>query len=215
MKHALLCCLLVACGGSKTTADAGAKTTTTTAAADAGAAPTTGTAPVHGAAMMAAMGADGGVALAPAKQMDIGENELTESDRNRDPFKSYATMFVEQAHKPAINQRTVLLSQYALDELKLVGIVQAGDYPRAMLVDPTKKGWIVKKGDFIGRPDVVHVGGSNGSDFQLNWRVDRVRDGDIVLSREDPVQRGAAPATRVIPLRSEQEETNPLLQKTN
>lgn len=193
--------LFVACGGSSkpTTGDAGAAANAATppppvvrgaAAADAGAPPT-------------------------AKPMDIGENELTESDHNRDPFRSFAAMFIDQAKKPTINQRTVLLSQYSIDELKLVGIVQSGDYPRAMLVDPTSKGWIVKKGDFIGRPDVVHTGGTNGSDYQLNWKVDRVRDGDIVLTREDPATPGVAPATRVIPLRSEQEEANPILSKTN
>lgn len=160
------------------------------------------------------MGGDAGPNLPPLKAVEFGENEFTESDRNRDPFRSYASMFIEQAKRPTVNQRTVLLSQYSIDELKLVGIVQGADYPRAMLVDPTSKGWIVKKGDFIGRPDVVHTGGTNGSDYQLNWRVDRVRDGDIVLTREDPAQPGIAPATRVIPLRTEQEESNPLM-KTN
>lgn len=162
------------------------------------------------------MGGDAGAPnMPPLKAVEFGENEFTESDRNRDPFRSYAAMFIEQAKRPTVNQRTVLLSQYSLDELKLVGIVQGGDYPRAMLVDPTTKGWIVKKGDFIGRPDVVHTGGTNGSDYQLNWRIDRVRDGDIVLTREDPAQPGIAPATRVIPLRTEQEESNPLVTKTN
>ena len=50
---------------------------------------------------------------------------------------------------------------------------------------------------------MVHVGGSTGTDFQLNWRVERVRDGDLVLSREDPAQPGVPPATRVIPIRPE------------
>lgn len=153
---------------------------------------------------------DAGAASGPIpKAQELGENEFTESDRNRDPFRSYASMFVEQAKRPTVNQRAVLLSQYAIDELKLVAIVTGGEYPRAMLVDPTSKGWIVRKGDFIGRPDVVHTGGTNGSDYQLNWRVDRVRDGDIVLTREDPAQPGVAPATRVIPIRTEAEEALP------
>jgi len=196
----------IACGSSKptTTADGG----TPTAAVGSGA-------PVNRGAAMNASADAGAPNLPPLKAVEFGENEFTESDRNRDPFRSYATMFIEQAKRPTVNQRTVLLSQYSIDELKLVGIVQGGDYPRAMLVDPTQKGWIIKKGDFIGRPDVVHTGGTNGSDYQLNWRVDRVRDGDIVLTREDPAQPGIAPATRVIPLRTEQEESNPLLVKTN
>lgn len=205
VRFLVLLTALIACGGKKATSgpDGGA------AANAAGSA-----VPVVRGTQLS--GGDGGAPnLPPLKAVEFGENEFTESDRNRDPFRSYASMFVDQAKRPTVNQRTVLLSQYSLDELKLVGIVQGADYPRAMLVDPTKKGWIVKKGDFIGRPDVVHTGGTNGSDYQLNWRVDRVRDGDIVLTREDPAQPGVAPATRVIPLRTEQEESNPLVTKTN
>ena len=49
-------------------------------------------------------------------------------------------------------QVEVVLGQYSIDELKPRGHRQSGDYPRAMLVDPTTKGWVVKKGDYIGRP---------------------------------------------------------------
>ena len=82
----------------------------------------------------------------------------------------------------------------------------SGDYPRAMLVDPTGKGWVVKRGDFVGRADVVRIGGAGGAEYQLNWRVDRVRDGDIVLIREDPAQPSIPPATKVVPLHTEKDE---------
>lgn len=131
------------------------------------------------------------------------ENDFVESDKSRDPFRNFAKVFVEQNAKPARIQRDVLLPQYTIDELKLVAIVQSGDYPRAMFVDPTGKGWVVKHGDFLGRADLVHVGGTNGADYQLNWRVEKVRDGDIVLVREDPAQPSIPPASRVIPLRPE------------
>lgn len=213
MRRALLLLLLglvaVGCGSKPkpTAGDAGPLAAATGSSA---------AAPVAPLARGSHMAGDAGApALPPLKAMEFGENEFTESDRNRDPFRSYASMFIEQAKRPTINQRTVLLAQYSIDELKLVGIVQGGEYPRAMLVDPTQKGWIVKKGDFVGRPDVVHTGGTNGSDYQLNWRVDRVRDGDIVLTREDPAQPGVAPATRVIPLRTEQEENEPFVTKAN
>jgi type IV pilus assembly protein PilP len=140
-----------------------------------------------------------------AKAAEYTENDFVENDRNRDPFRSYVTLFVEKHNTPQKIQRYVVLEQYSIDELKLVAIVTGGDYPRAMLVDPTTKGWVVKRGDFLGRPDVVHTGGTNGTDYQLNWRVDRVRDGDVVLIREDPAQPGIAPATRVIPLHPEQQ----------
>ncbi len=138
-----------------------------------------------------------------SKTVEYTENDFVENDRNRDPFRSYVTLFVEKSSAPQKIQRYVVLEQYSIDELKLIGIVTGGEYPRAMLVDPTSKGWVVKRGDFLGRPDVVHTGGTNGTDYQLNWRVDRVRDGDVVLIREDPAQPGIAPATRVIPLHPE------------
>ncbi len=81
----------------------------------------------------------------------------------------------------------------------------SGDYPRAMMLDPNSVGWVIKRGDYVGRPDTVHTGGSNGTDYQLYWRVDRVRADDIVLSREDRALN-APPATRVIPLHPEAEK---------
>ncbi len=143
----------------------------------------------------------------PVKPGEIIENEFTESDRARDPFRNFASMFVEDNKgRHSGPQIQVLLNQYSIDELKLVGISTGGDYPRAMLVDPTTKGWVVKKGDYIGRPDLVHVGGTNGADYQLNWRVDRIRDGDVVLTREDPAQPMVPPATRVLPLHPEADQ---------
>jgi type IV pilus assembly protein PilP len=138
--------------------------------------------------------------------VEYAENDFVESDRNRDPFRSYAESFVAQGAKTVTRQLAVVLSQFSLDELQLVAIVTGGDYPRAMLLDPQKKGWVIKRGDYVGRPDVVHAGGANGVDYQLNWRVDRVREGDVVLTREDPAQPGAAPATRVLPLHPEAEK---------
>ncbi len=156
--------------------------------------------PQRGAALL---GDAGLAATQVVKAPEYTENDFVENDRNRDPFRSYVTLFVERNNVPQKIQRYVVLEQYAIDELKLVAIVTGGEYPRAMLVDPTTKGWVIKRGDFLGRPDIVHTGGTNGTDYQLNWRVDRVRDGDVVLVREDPAQPGIAPATRVIPLHPE------------
>ncbi len=154
--------------------------------------------------------ADAGAMAAPAPpplpRMEFAENDFVESDRNRDPFRSYASMFApETTKKVAQTDRQIILPQYSLDELKLVAIVTGGEYPRAMVLDPGGKGWVLKRGDWIGRPDVVHVGGANGADYQINWRVSKVRDGDVVFSREDPAQPGIPPATRVIALRPENE----------
>ena len=183
---------LVACGDKSNTGNVAPPTTrlagSATAAGDAGAAPMVAT------------------------KVEYGEGDFTESDRNRDPFRSYASTFAPEQKKALKSQIDAVLSQYSIDELKLVAIVTGGDYPRAMVLEPGGKGWVLKKGDYVGRPDVVHVGGTNGSDYQLNWRVDRIRDGDLVLIRQDPSQPAIAPATRVIPLHPEGDNNGPIEQ---
>jgi type IV pilus assembly protein PilP len=136
------------------------------------------------------------------KGPEYTENDFVESDRNRDPFRSFLVQN-QPVNRQALNQRKVELAQYSIDELKLVAIVQGGGRPSAMFVDPTGKGTIVYKGTFVCRSEVVHIGGSNGPEYQLNWRIDRIRPGDVVLIREDPAQPAIPPATRVIPLHPE------------
>lgn len=139
------------------------------------------------------------------KGPEYTETDFVESDHNRDPFRSYLAQN-QTATKPALNQRKVELSQYSLEELKLVAIVTGGEPPSAMFVDPNGKGTVVYKGTFVCRAEVVHIGGSNGPEYQLNWRVDRIRSSDVVLIREDPAQPAIPPATRVVPLHPEAEK---------
>jgi type IV pilus assembly protein PilP len=139
------------------------------------------------------------------KGPEYTENDFTESDHNRDPFRSFLVQS-QAVNKTALNQRKIELAQYSIDELKLVAIVTGGDQARAMFVDPSGKGTVVYKGSFVCRPEVVHIGGTNGPEYQLNWRVDRIREADVVLIREDPAQPAIPPATRVIPLHPESEK---------
>jgi type IV pilus assembly protein PilP len=139
------------------------------------------------------------------KGPEYTENDFTESDHNRDPFRSFLVQN-QVVNKTALNQRKIELAQYSIDELKLVAIVTGGDQARAMFVDPSGKGTVVYKGSFVCRPEVVHIGGTNGPEYQLNWRVDRIREADVVLIREDPAQPAIPPATRVIPLHPESEK---------
>src|SRR6185312_16309678 len=110
--------------------------------------------------------------------------------RERSQPRSVPELLVQNqpVNKTALNQRKIELAQYSVDELKLVAIVTGGDKARAMFIDPSGKGTVVYKGSFVCRPEVVHIGGSNGPEYQLNWRVDRIREGDVVLIREDPAQ---------------------------
>ncbi len=141
-------------------------------------------------------------ASAEAKSNEHTENDFVESDRNRNPFRTFALQ-TQAVTRQALDQRKVEIPEYSIDELKLVAIVLGGDQPRAMFVDPSSKGTVVYKGTFICKPEIVHIGGSNGPEYPLNWRVDRIREGDVVLIREDPAQPSIPAATRVVVLHPE------------
>ena len=106
----------------------------------------------------------------PLPKVEFHEDDFSETERSRDPFRSFAKLFSEQGKTRVKSQRQVLLDRYAIDELKLIGLVTRTDTPRAMLVDPTGRGWVVIKGQFFGRAEVVHAGGPGGVDYELNWR---------------------------------------------
>jgi len=161
------------------------------------------------------LGADGskGSDVAESGKGD-GDTEVTEEEstpivyadedfaeldiQNRDPFRSYARAFKAQAAAPA--QRRVLLPSTSLDEMSLIAIVTGIATPRAMLTDTAKVGHVIRRGDYIGRPEVVQTGGSEGMPVTLNWRVDRIRPGSVVLTREDPTSPEKPPLTRVMPM---------------
>ncbi len=129
----------------------------------------------------------------------FADQDFAELDiQNRDPFRSYAKAFKAQAAAPA--QRRVLLPSTSLDEMKLIAIVTGIATPRAMLTDTASVGHVVRRGDYIGRPEVVQTGGAEGMPVTLNWRVDRIRPGSVVLTREDPSSPDKPPLTRVMPL---------------
>jgi len=138
----------------------------------------------------------------PPPPVPSGPIDFAEAARWRDPFASYAGEFARDAKKRVKSQREVLLDQYTLDELKLTGLITGIRPARAMLIDPTKTGHVVHEGQFVGRPEVVQ-GGTSGAEYEINWRVDRIRDTDIVFVREDPANPDVPTATRVIPLRPE------------
>ncbi|MEP7051621.1 MAG: pilus assembly protein PilP [Pseudomonadota bacterium] len=146
--------------------------------------------------------------LTPPPKVDIQETEFTENERSRDPFRSFAASFAQDTKAKVHSQREVILSQYALDELKLIGIVTRAEPAKAMLVDPTGKGFVIQRGNFVGRADVVQAAGASGATYEINWRVDRIRPSDVVLIREDPSNPDVPSATRVIPLRPDEPDAD-------
>lgn len=143
------------------------------------------------------------VAAAPRGEfqpVEFQESDSTESDLSRDPFRSFTEVFfTNQPGGGSSPQLQVVAKKYALDELKLVGIVTRAHPPRAMFVDPSGKGHVVDHGDFLGKPEIVR-GGTTASDYAIHWRVDRVRETDVVLIRENPANPDVPSATRVFSL---------------
>jgi type IV pilus assembly protein PilP len=166
-------------------------------------APPAGAAPAKPAAAVPAPSPTEGMPPLPLKTFE--ERDFSETDQSRDPFRSFAAAFVANVKTPGTVQRKTLVERYALDELKLIGIVTRGP-ARALLTDPSGLGWVAKIGDLVGKAELVHAGGPTGVDVAVNWRVDRIRPSDVVFIREDPSHPEIPPTTRVIALRTPEEE---------
>ena len=140
----------------------------------------------------------------PAK-VELQEVEFTESERSRDPFRAFTSSFVEEARSQTKSQREVVMEDFSIDDMRLIGIVTGAVEARAMLVDPRGYGHVVHRGQFIGRAEVVQGEGKGNKSYEINWRVDRIREGDVVLVREDPKNPEIPSSTRVLVLHPQTE----------
>ena len=83
-------------------------------------------------------------------------------------------------------------------------ITNVGD-PRAMVVPPDGVGFILRRGDYVGKPDYVDPG-SGGEKIQINWKVHRIHgsgkeeERGIHLVRDDPLTPTPNDVTRFLPL---------------
>jgi type IV pilus assembly protein PilP len=127
------------------------------------------------------------------------DDDFVDSLRNRDPFRSYSTVF--RAKGPEDSQRPVIMPTTAIEDMRLIAIVTGLSRPKAMLVDPANVGHVVERGDYVGRPKVIQASGSVS--MTLNWRVDRIRENEVVLTQADPADPTRASLTKIIPLRDE------------
>lgn len=139
--------------------------------------------------------------------LSFNEGDFTESDSNRDPFHDFGRTFLPVADKSKAPEYTVVLEKFGIDELKLVAIVGAGDGHRAMFVDPHGKGWTVMRGMHIGRGENVKLGTGSLSSYPLYWKIDRIKENEVVLVREDSLHPEVAPTYREIPLHVEGEKS--------
>lgn len=143
--------------------------------------------------------AETGGASTKLEPVTYRDEDFVESERNRDPFRSYMTTF--QVRAPEVIQRNVVMPTTAIESMTLIAVITGVPRPKAMLVDPLGMGHVVERGMYIGRPQVIQATGSVS--MTLNWRVDRIRENEVVLTRQDPTDPTRPPLTRVIPLHEE------------
>ncbi|MFW6049993.1 MAG: pilus assembly protein PilP [Myxococcota bacterium] len=140
-----------------------------------------------------------GSALPEFDEEDFAEAEV----EHRNPFRSFISDFKIEA--PATVQRRVIMPDTTVDQMRLTAIIGRIPQARAMLVDTAGVGHVVRRGNYVGRAEVVQTGGADGMPVTLNWRVDRIRENEVVLAREDPTAPDRPPLTRVLTLYSEDE----------
>jgi type IV pilus assembly protein PilP len=95
--------------------------------------------------------------LNEVRKRQLTNDDFTESETNRDPFRSYLATFAVQP--PVVTkQHRIVLQKFAFEELKLVAIVGGdGVTPRAMFVDPSGMGVNVVRGDHVSKADAAVV----------------------------------------------------------
>jgi len=114
--------------------------------------------------------------------------------RGRDPFEQPSVIPTPPSPGDTLDRKA---HRYALEDLQLVAVV-GGSAERAMLRDPRGVGWVVERGDHVGRSESARNG-------LTGWRVDRIRAAEVVLSRRDLVHPDRPAETRTLALRSEAE----------
>ena len=168
----------------------------------------------------AAAASDGGVANRratgdrPPPQIQINDSTFTEP-ASRDPFRSYARIFIQSPEELSGGSRDVKLGRYSLDDLTLVAIIIGTDSPYAMVKDPSGTGTILRRGMYVGRSEIIHAMNTRGSDYAVNWRVARITparlrrmpDGqfeevpaELVFERQNPLDPSVQVVERAISL---------------
>jgi type IV pilus assembly protein PilP len=141
-------------------------------------------------------------ANAQVQGLVLKDDDFVESERHRDPFRSFALTSRSRNNDVAPDtQRLVIMPDTAVEDMKLIAVISGLDRPKAMLVDLQRVGHVVQRGDYIGKPKVFQSTGSVA--MTLNWRVDRIRDNEVVLTRQDPSDLGRPPMSRIISMRDE------------
>lgn len=127
------------------------------------------------------------------------DEDFVESPHRRDPFRAYTATF--RAKAPEDLQRRVVMPATSVEEMRLIALVTGTARPKAMLLDPGGVGHVVERGDYLGRPKVIQATGNVS--MTINWRVDRIRENEVVLTQQDPADPSRVALTKILPLNEE------------
>ncbi|RIL05853.1 MAG: hypothetical protein DCC71_08935 [Proteobacteria bacterium] len=85
-----------------------------------------------------------------------GDAYAYDATEKRDPFRSFV---IEEASKRAEHERGPL-EQFDLSQITVVAVVWGTDRPRALVTDPSGRGYVVQEGTPIGKNDgqVIRIG---------------------------------------------------------
>jgi Tfp pilus assembly protein PilP len=138
----------------------------------------------------------------------LSETDFIEGAKHRDPFRPFLEVIVRQEDVEQKVQREVKLKDYDISDLKLIAIVTNIGDERAMVVTPTNDGIVLRRGDYVGKPEYVETGA--GEKIQVNWRVARIHgsgkdeERGVYLVRDDPLTETPEDVTRFLPLHPQQ-----------
>lgn len=122
----------------------------------------------------------------PLHGRTLQDIDFTESDRSRDPFRSFARDWIPRNENATpLPTDNIKLATLSLDDLKVIAIVVGVASPYAMVVDADGTGTIIRRGDLVGRPDTIVSPGENGGPHQVPWRVARIVGSRISRDRNN------------------------------
>src|SRR5688500_3225034 len=98
-----------------------------------------------------ALASDPAARAAALRRKTLRDLDFIDSDdANRDPFKSFMSLFVDKG-TPRIRQVPAVFDKFSMEELTLIAIVSGDAQPRAMFRDPSGLGQTLKRGDYISK----------------------------------------------------------------
>jgi type IV pilus assembly protein PilP len=139
----------------------------------------------------------------------LKETDFIKGPKRRDPFEPFVELLTKQEEVRRLIQREVKLKEYDISELQLIGIITNIGDPRAMVTVPNGTGFVLKRGDYVGKADFIKQG-TQGEPIQVNWRVSRIHgsgkeeERGVYLVRDDPTTTKGVDITRFLPLHGSQ-----------